>query len=117
MNVTNVGVSSWLVTDLKQTQNEPEKAGQAAQEFEALLLASWLEEVQQGISALNHEEQEPGKNTTQAIGMQAIASGVAARGGLGLAKMLLKHLSLAPSASSGDFSASSIPELPAASAK
>lgn len=69
------------------------KAHKSAVEFESILLASWLEKMQQTIQTLPGDEQDPGADTFQSLGVQAISGALAARGGLGIANMIEKHLS------------------------
>ncbi len=67
------------------------KLVKAAQEFEAILLSSWLEKLQ-GTFAGPDDGTDPAHGTLSSMGTQAIASALAARGGLGVARILLQHL-------------------------
>lgn len=67
------------------------KLAKAAQEFEAILLASWLEKMNQGFVG-TEQSQDPAHDTVCSLGTQAIASALAARGGIGIAGMLLRQL-------------------------
>jgi Rod binding domain-containing protein len=63
----------------------------SAQEFESILLESWLEKMNQSFVGTS-ESQDPAHDTVSSLGTQAIASALAARGGIGIAAMLLRQL-------------------------
>jgi Rod binding domain-containing protein len=87
----------------------PKKLAKAAQEFEAILLTSWLEKMNQGFVG-SEESQDPAHDTVSSLGTQAIASALAARGGIGIAHMLLRQLQPAkPVATEGSVSTISPP--------
>jgi Rod binding domain-containing protein len=69
----------------------PGKLAKAAQEFEAILLTSWLEKMNQSFVG-SEESQDAAHDTVSSLGTQAIASALAARGGIGIARMLLRQL-------------------------
>jgi Rod binding domain-containing protein len=74
-----------------QAAQPPTKLAKAAQEFESILLASWLEKMNQGFVG-SEESQDPAHDTVSSLRTQAIASALAARGGIGIASMLLRQL-------------------------
>ncbi len=67
------------------------KLKKAAQEFESILLQSWLEKMNQSFVGAS-ESQDAAHDTVSSLGTQAIASALAARGGIGIARMLLRQL-------------------------
>ncbi len=69
----------------------PNKLAKAAQEFEAILLTGWLEKMNESFVG-SQESQDPAHDTVSSLGTQAIASALAARGGIGIAGMLLRQL-------------------------
>jgi len=75
------------------------KLVKAAQEFEAILLSSWLEKLQSSFAGPD-DGSDPAHDTLASMGTQAIASALAARGGIGVAKLLLQHLTK-PAATAG----------------
>jgi Rod binding domain-containing protein len=81
---------------LKAANGQRQRVEKAAQEFEGQLLASWLESAEENDRAMGGEDDEAGGDTMGTMGTQALAMGIAARGGIGLAKLLLKHLPLPP---------------------
>ncbi len=68
------------------------KLVKAAQDFEAILLSGWMEKLQASFNGPN-DGSDPAHETLASMGTQAIASALAARGGIGVAKLLLQHLS------------------------
>ena len=68
----------------------------AAQDFESMLLASLWKSMHQSFGP--NDEAEAGTNNLDDIATQALCSGIAAGGGLGIAKMLLRHLTAGGSA-------------------
>lgn len=73
------------------------KLVKAAQDFESMLLSSWLEKLEASFTGPN-DGSDPAHDTLASMGTQAIASALAARGGIGLAKVLLQHFTKASGA-------------------
>ncbi len=67
------------------------KLVKAARDFEALLLESWLEKMNQSFVG-ESASLDPAHDTLSSLGSQAIASALAARGGIGIANMVLRQL-------------------------
>lgn len=67
------------------------KVEKAAQDFEAVLLGSLLEAVEKTFSGFG-EDSSPGSGDYSYMGVQALASGMSARGGIGIARMILEQL-------------------------
>ncbi len=86
------GMTGQSAAEMWSAATDRQRVAKAALDFEGLLLANWLEAVEQGIRDMGGDELSAGSETMGALGMQALASGIAARGGIGLAKVLLKHL-------------------------
>jgi Rod binding domain-containing protein len=70
---------------------EAHKLRKSTQEFEAMLVSSWWQEMQNSFHDPD-EEQEAGSDTMQQIGFQSMAMAMAASGGIGLARMVFHHL-------------------------
>jgi Rod binding domain-containing protein len=68
-----------------------QKLTKAAQEFEGILLSSWLEEVQKSPLDPSDAGQGAGSETLRSLGTQAVAQALAQRGGLGIARMIVHH--------------------------
>ena len=68
------------------------KAEKAAQDFEAVLLGSLLESLQKSFAgSSSSEDGSSGSDNYAAMGAQALASAMSARGGIGIARMILRH--------------------------
>jgi peptidoglycan hydrolase FlgJ len=67
------------------------KLVKAAQDFEAILLSTWLEKLEESYAGTD-DDMDPAHGTLASMGSEAMASALAARGGIGIAQMLLQHL-------------------------
>jgi Rod binding domain-containing protein len=67
------------------------KLAKAAREFEAILLQNWLEKMNKSM-AEDKDSQDAAHDTITSMGAQAVATALSARGGIGIASMLLRHL-------------------------
>ncbi len=70
-----------------------QKLTKAAQEFEGILLSSWLEEVQKDSLDPSDATQDAGSETLRSLGTQAVAQAFAQRGGVGIARTIVHHFS------------------------
>jgi len=68
-----------------------QKLTKAAQEFEGVLLTTLLEEFQKSSLDASDASQGAGSETLRSLGTQAVAQALAARGGLGIARMIVHH--------------------------
>jgi len=68
------------------------KIQHAAQDFEALLLGTLLRTFAQSLATVPGGQPLPGSDDYQYLGTQALASGLAARGGLGIAALIVRNL-------------------------
>ena len=64
----------------------------AAHEFEAILLNTLMGSLEHSFAALPGKDSADGSENYQSLGVQALASGLAARGGLGIASMIARSL-------------------------
>ena len=62
-----------------------------AQEFEGILLSSLLEEIQKDSLAPSGASLGAGSETLRSLGTQAVAQALAQHGGVGIAKMIVRH--------------------------
>lgn len=77
----------------KTQSNSPEvtKVKKAATQFEAMLLAKWWSAMKEsGLGS--DDETDPGHDTLDEMGIQAISTAVASGGGLGIGAMLVRSL-------------------------
>ena len=68
-----------------------QKLTKVAQEFEGILLSSLLDEIQKGTLDPSQSSLGAGSETLRSLGTQAVAQALAQRGGLGIAKMIVRH--------------------------
>ena len=66
----------------------PGRGAKAAREFEANLIGSLLESMEKTFNSLPGEDTLPGSDDYNYLGTQALAQGLAARGGFGIAAMI-----------------------------
>ena len=67
------------------------KGEKAARDFEAILLTSLLDSLQKTFSG-ETEDSTLGASDYRLMGTQAMASAIADRGGIGIARLILNHL-------------------------
>ena len=67
------------------------KNEKAARDFEAMLLTPELDALQKTFAG-NEDAKTPGASDYRAMGNQALAQAIAARGGIGIAQLILRHL-------------------------
>jgi len=85
--ISSLGVQAEKTNPGSQMQ----KLKKAAQEFEGVLLSTWLEEMQRGSLDSSGTAQGAGAETLRSLGTQAVAQALAQRGGLGIARMIVHH--------------------------
>jgi len=68
------------------------RGAKAAREFEARLIGSLLESLEKTFATLPGENTIAGADDYNYLGTQALAEGLAARGGFGIAAMISRHL-------------------------
>jgi len=73
------------------TEFRLQKLTKAAQEFEGVLLSSWLQEMLKSSLDPSDAAQDAGSGTLRSLGTQAVAQALAQRGGLGIARMIVHH--------------------------
>lgn len=67
------------------------KLQKAAQEFEAILLQDWMEKMNHSFLG-SDDSQDAAHDTISSLGTQAVCSALAARGGVGIARMIVRQL-------------------------
>jgi Rod binding domain-containing protein len=75
------------------------KSEKAARDFEALLLTPVLDSLQKTFAG-DPQDKTPGASDYRLMGTQALAQAIAAQGGIGIARLILRHLG-APKVSGG----------------
>jgi Rod binding domain-containing protein len=77
------------------------KGEKAAREFEAQLIGTVLESMEKTFAGLPGQDAIAGQDDYNYLGTQALASAVAAGGGFGIAKMIMKHMEASAAAHEG----------------
>ncbi len=68
------------------------RGAHAARDFEASLIGSLLESMEKTFATLPGEDTLPGADNYNYMGTQALAQTIAARGGFGIAALIVRHL-------------------------
>jgi len=68
------------------------KNQKAARDFEAMLLSPVLDALQKTFAGDSEGSKTPGASDYRAMATQALAQSIAARGGIGIARLILRHL-------------------------
>ena len=93
------------------------KIDKSAQDFESLLLSSWLQGAYQSFGTVpgsedGGEDLDSGKEQYQSIAMQQLGSAMTASGGIGIAKMISEHLHKTANPEAAEKPATSQPTAP-----
>jgi Rod binding domain-containing protein len=67
------------------------KSAKAARDFESVLLTSLFDSLQKSF-AFDSQDSTPGSSDYRLMGTRALAEAVAASGGIGIARLILRHL-------------------------
>jgi Rod binding domain-containing protein len=71
------------------------KIDKGAKEFEAILVGSWLQQAEQSFATVpgtDDEDQDVGRDSMMSLGVQTLATSMAASGGIGIGKMIAKAM-------------------------
>jgi Rod binding domain-containing protein len=70
------------------------KIEKGSKEFEAILVGSWLQQAEQSFATVPgaDDDQDPGGEQMMSLGVQQLATAMAANGGLGIGKMIAKAM-------------------------
>jgi Rod binding domain-containing protein len=73
------------------------KIEKGAREFEAVLVGSWLQQAEQSFATVPgaDEGQDVGRGSMMSLGVQTLATSMAATGGIGIGKMVAKAMQAA----------------------
>lgn len=75
---------------------ENAKIQKAGKDFESILLGNWLQQAENSFAKVpggdGTDDEDAGKDQFQGLAMQSLASSLTASGGIGIAKMITKHL-------------------------
>ena len=70
------------------------KIAKGAKEFEAILVGSWLQQAEQSFATVpgTDDDADPGASQMMSLGVQQLATSMAASGGIGIGKMIAKAM-------------------------
>jgi Rod binding domain-containing protein len=93
------------------------KIAKGAKEFEAILVGSWLQQAEQSFATVpgTDDDADPGASQMMSLGVQQLATSMAASGGIGIGKMIAKAMHANADKARAQTAASA--DLPATSAK
>jgi Rod binding domain-containing protein len=79
---------------LSKAETDSAKIDKGAKEFEAVLVGSWLQQAEQSFATVPgvDDDQDVGKDTMMSLGVQTLATSLAASGGIGIGKMVAKAM-------------------------
>ena len=80
------------------------KIEKSAQEFESMLLSTWLQQAEQSMATVpgaEDDEDAAGRDQMMSLGVQSLANSMAASGGIGIGKMIAKELHKAADKAAG----------------
>ena len=77
-----------------KTAIDSAKIDKGAKEFEAILVGSWLQQAEQSFATVpgTDEDQDVGHDSMMSLGVQTLATSIAASGGIGIGKMVAKAM-------------------------
>jgi Rod binding domain-containing protein len=78
-----------------KTSIDSAKIDKGAKEFEAILVGSWLQQAEQSFATVpgtDEDEQDVGRDSMMSLGVQTLATSMAASGGIGIGKMIAKAM-------------------------
>ena len=89
---TSVSASVAQMATLPTAMPNPPRGAKAAREFEANLIASLLQSLEETFASVPGKTDLPGADNYNYLGTQALAGAIADHGGFGIAKMILQHM-------------------------
>jgi Rod binding domain-containing protein len=90
------------------------KIDKSAQQFEAILVGTWLNEAQQSFASVpgGDSDRDVGGEQMMSLGVQSLSTSMAASGGLGIGKMIAKAMHAAADREKAGVAASEAPASP-----
>lgn len=79
---------------LSKPETDAAKIDKGAKEFEAVLVGSWLQQAEQSFATVPGADdgQDVGRDSMMSLGVQTLATSMAASGGIGIGKMVAKAM-------------------------
>ena len=103
-----------LIQGVKSSKSvtDAAKIDKGAKEFESVLVGSWLQQAEQSFGTVPGADdgQDVGRDSMMSLGVQTLATSMAASGGLGIAKMVAKAMHAAADKADGQAPATAADE-------
>ena len=85
-----------MLQQMKNSQTSDAKIDKSAQEFESMLLSTWLQQAEQSMGTApggdSDDEDAGARDQMMSLGVQSLSTAMAASGGIGIGKMIAKAL-------------------------
>jgi len=91
-----------------KSADDASKIDKGAKEFEAVLVGSWLQQAEQSFATIpgaDDDDQDVGRDSMMSLGVQSLATSLAASGGIGIGKMVAKAMHAAADKADGQTNA------------
>ena len=87
----------------RKAETDAAKIDKGAKEFEAVLVGSWLQQAEQSFGTVPGADdgQDVGRDSMMSLGVQTLATSMAASGGIGIGKMVAKAMHAAADKAAG----------------
>lgn len=90
--ITNLAASALSSTEPKSLSAKEQKLLKAAGEFESMLLSSFWKSMKSTFADPDQDSLDPAHDTLEDMSIQAMSDAVGKAGGLGIGKLIIKHL-------------------------
>jgi len=90
--LANFDQTALQVAGLCRSSAQEQKLRKAAAEFESILLSSFWKSMRESFASPEDDSSDPAHETLEGWGIQAMSDAVGKAGGLGIGKLILKHL-------------------------
>ncbi len=91
--------------NLPKGPTDAAKIDKGSKEFEAVLVGSWLQQAEQSFASVpgtdDDQDQDVGRGSMMSLGVQTLATSMAASGGIGIGKMVAKAMHAAADKAAG----------------
>ena len=91
-SMTSVGPASLQPVGSRSLSVQEQKLQKAAAEFESILLSSFWKSMKESFANPEDDSSDPAHGTLEDWGIRAMSDAVGKAGGLGIGKLILKHL-------------------------
>jgi Rod binding domain-containing protein len=84
-----------MLQQMKSPQTSDAKIDKSAQEFESMLLSTWLQQAESSMATVpgaEDDEDAGSREQMMSLGVQSLSTSLAASGGIGIGKMIAKAL-------------------------